>query len=117
MRVLRQHGIAATIAAEFDDTALMKAFGREGLGVFPAPAVLAREISRQFEVERLGAPDDLVEIQKVEPDLVILDRNPLENIRHSETVQMVMLNGRLYDSALNEIGTRQRTREPLWWER
>lgn len=39
----------------------MKAFGREGLGVFPAPAVLAKEITRQFEVERLGAPDDLVE--------------------------------------------------------
>lgn len=58
---LRQHGIAPTIAAEFEDTALMKAFGREGLGVFPAPAVLAKEISRQFEVERLGVPDDLVE--------------------------------------------------------
>lgn len=58
---LRQHGIAPTIAAEFEDTALMKAFGREGLGVFPAPAVLAKEISRQFEVERLGAPNDLVE--------------------------------------------------------
>ncbi|MBL0730573.1 transcriptional activator NhaR [Piscinibacter sp. HJYY11] len=58
---LRQHGIAPNIAAEFQDTALMKAFGREGLGVFPAPAVLAREISRQFEVERLGSPDDLVE--------------------------------------------------------
>lgn len=58
---LRRHGLTPPIAAEFEDTALMKAFGREGLGVFPAPAVLAREISRQFEVERLGTPDDLVE--------------------------------------------------------
>jgi LysR family transcriptional activator of nhaA len=58
---LRQQGIAPRIAAEFDDTALMKAFGREGLGVFPAPAVLAKEIARQFEVEALGGPDDLVE--------------------------------------------------------
>lgn len=58
---LRQQGIAPNIAAEFEDTALMKAFGREGLGVFPAPAVLSKEITRQFEVERLGAPDDLVE--------------------------------------------------------
>ncbi|WOB10785.1 transcriptional activator NhaR [Piscinibacter gummiphilus] len=58
---LRQHAIAPTIAAEFQDTALMKAFAREGLGVFAAPAVLAKEISRQFEVERIGAPDDLVE--------------------------------------------------------
>ncbi|MRD46042.1 transcriptional activator NhaR [Caenimonas koreensis DSM 17982] len=58
---LRRHGLAPQIAGEFEDSALMKAFGREGLGVFPAPAVLAREISRQLEVERLGAPDDLVE--------------------------------------------------------
>lgn len=58
---LRRHGLAPRIAAEFDDTALMKAFGREGLGVFPAPAVLAKEIARQFEVERLGTPEDLVE--------------------------------------------------------
>lgn len=58
---LRRHGIAPRIAAEFDDTALMKAFGREGLGVFPGPAVLAKEIARQFEVDTLGGPDDLVE--------------------------------------------------------
>lgn len=58
---MRRHGLTPQIAAEFDDTALMKAFGREGLGVFPAPAVLAKEISRQFEVERLATPEDLVE--------------------------------------------------------
>lgn len=58
---LRQRGMAPTIAAEFEDTALMKAFGREGLGVFPGPAVLAKEIARQFEVEKLGAPNDLAE--------------------------------------------------------
>ncbi|MBI5276803.1 MAG: transcriptional activator NhaR [Burkholderiales bacterium] len=58
---LRRHALSPQFAAEFEDTALMKAFGREGLGVFPAPAVLAKEISRQFEVERLGAPEDLVE--------------------------------------------------------
>jgi LysR family transcriptional activator of nhaA len=58
---LRRHQLAPRVAGEFEDTALMKAFGREGLGVFPAPAVLAKEIARQFEVERLGVPDDLVE--------------------------------------------------------
>lgn len=58
---LRRHVIASPIAGEFDDTALMKAFGREALGVFPAPAVLAEEITRQFEVARLGVPDDLME--------------------------------------------------------
>lgn len=58
---LRQQAIAPRIAAEFDDTALMKAFGREGRGVFPAPAVLAAEIARQYEVVELGTGADLVE--------------------------------------------------------
>ncbi|MGV3570803.1 MAG: transcriptional activator NhaR [Ramlibacter sp.] len=58
---LRRHGLSPAIAAEFEDTALLKAFGREGLGCFPAPGVLAKEICRQYQVERLGAPDDLVE--------------------------------------------------------
>jgi LysR family transcriptional activator of nhaA len=58
---LRQHGVGARVVAEFDDGALMKAFGREGRGVFPAPAVLAREIARQYEVVHLGTADDLVE--------------------------------------------------------
>lgn len=58
---LRQHGLSPLVAAEFEDTALMKAFGREGLGCFPAPGVLAKEISRQYQVERIGAPQDLVE--------------------------------------------------------
>jgi len=58
---LRRHDLAPAVAAEFQDTALMKAFGREGLGVLPAPAVLAREISRQFEAKVVGVPSDLAE--------------------------------------------------------
>jgi imidazolonepropionase-like amidohydrolase len=51
-------------------------------------------------------------------DLLVLDRNPLENIRNSETLTMVMLNGRLYDAkTLDEIGERPRRRLPFWFER
>ena len=58
---LRQQDIAPRVAAEFDDSALMKAFGRQGRGVFPAPAVLAQEIARQYEVVVIGTADDLAE--------------------------------------------------------
>lgn len=58
---LRQHAVVQRVAAEFDDGALMKAFGREGRGVFPAPGVLAAEIARQYEVVELGTAADLVE--------------------------------------------------------
>lgn len=58
---LRQRAIAPTVAAEFDDSALLKAFGREGQGVFAAPAVLAQEIMQQYQVVLLGCPADLWE--------------------------------------------------------
>ncbi|MGN3975012.1 amidohydrolase family protein [Tsuneonella sp. SYSU-LHT278] len=51
-------------------------------------------------------------------DLVILDANPLDDIRNTEKVSRVMLGGRLYDAAtLNEQVTGNRRREPYWWER
>ncbi len=62
---LRQHALTPPLAAEFDDSALLKAFGREGQGFFAAPAVLpavlADEIAQQYQVEWLGTADDLVE--------------------------------------------------------
>jgi LysR family transcriptional regulator, transcriptional activator of nhaA len=58
---LRERGIVPRIAAEFDDSALMNAFGREGRGAFPVPAVLAGEIARQYEVVSLGTAEGLVE--------------------------------------------------------
>ena len=50
-------------------------------------------------------------------DLQILDKNPLENIRNTNTVHYVMKNGRLYDAAtLDEIWPRQRKLPThQWW--
>jgi len=50
-------------------------------------------------------------------DLVVLDRNPLENVRNTDSVNMVMLNGRLYDAAtMDEIGNHPKKRKPFYWE-
>ena len=44
-------------------------------------------------------------------DLVVIDGNPLQDIRQSEKVAWTMVNGRLYDAAtLNETGSRERKR-------
>jgi LysR family transcriptional activator of nhaA len=53
---MRQQGLTPTLAAEFDDSALLKAFGREGQGVFAAPSVLAQEVAQQYQVVELGRP-------------------------------------------------------------
>ncbi|CAA9415283.1 MAG: Transcriptional regulator, LysR family [uncultured Ramlibacter sp.] len=58
---LRESELAPPVAAEFDDAALTKAFGRQGAGVFAGPAVLAAEIENQYEVVRLGTVPALVE--------------------------------------------------------
>jgi len=47
------------VVGEFDDSALLKAFGQEGTGFFPGPSVLAREIQRQHKVNRVGPASGL----------------------------------------------------------
>ncbi|WP_170303944.1 amidohydrolase family protein [Sphingosinicella humi] len=50
-------------------------------------------------------------------DLVILDADPLVDIRNSDDVSKVMLNGRLYDAAtLAEEVTGTSTLQPYYWE-
>jgi len=42
------------IVGEFDDSALMKAFGQAGTAAFPAPTVIQAEIARQYKVRHVG---------------------------------------------------------------
>ncbi len=44
-----------------EDSALMKAFGHSGRGIFPAPAARAREVERQYGTITLGQTDDVQE--------------------------------------------------------
>ncbi len=55
------HGIHPKIVGEFADSALMKVFGEAGLGFFPGPAAIEREIRRQFHVRVAGRLEGLVE--------------------------------------------------------
>jgi imidazolonepropionase-like amidohydrolase/Tol biopolymer transport system component len=50
-------------------------------------------------------------------DLVILEKNPLDNIQNTNSVNMVMVNGRLYNAdTLDEIGNYSRKRSKFWFE-
>jgi LysR family transcriptional activator of nhaA len=57
LRWCAERRIDARIVGEFDDTALMKAFGGAGAGIFPVPAAVADEVRRQFGVEVVGRVD------------------------------------------------------------
>ncbi len=50
-------------------------------------------------------------------DLIVLEKNPLEDIRNSESVLYTMVNGRLFDtSTMNEIGNHPKERNTFYWE-
>ncbi|GAA0613922.1 amidohydrolase family protein [Brevundimonas kwangchunensis] len=48
-------------------------------------------------------------------DMIVLDANPLENIRNTTSISHTIANGRVYDNRMNEIAPRQRERAPFWF--
>ncbi len=50
-------------------------------------------------------------------DLLVLEKNPLEDIQNSNSLIFTMANGRLYDSStMNEVGNEPKTRAQFYWE-
>lgn len=49
-----QHEIDPEIRCEFEDAAMLKIAGKEGLGVFVAPTIIVEEVERMYGVSRLG---------------------------------------------------------------
>ena len=50
-------GVHPDVAGEFDDSALLEAFGAKGLGFFPVPSILAKEIAAERGLSVIGRAD------------------------------------------------------------
>ncbi len=103
------HGQQQGLALHWD----MWSFARGGWSPVEALATATRTPAKALGFADLGTlePGKLA-------DLVILDADPTENIRNTEKIAKVMLNGRLYDAAtLNEEVTGTRQRQPYYWEK
>lgn len=61
MRWFDSQRLRPQIVGEFDDSALMKAFGQAGIGIFTAPSVIADEITQQYGVVVLGRIDEVLD--------------------------------------------------------
>ncbi|MFD0749523.1 amidohydrolase family protein [Mucilaginibacter calamicampi] len=66
----------------------------------------------------LGMDKEIGSLEKGKlADLVILNQNPLDDIRNSDNIKYVMVNGRLYDAeTMNETGSGNKLRMNFWWQ-
>jgi LysR family transcriptional activator of nhaA len=58
---LSERGLRPRIVGEFDDTALLEVFGRDGVGLFPGPTALEATIEAREQVQRVGRAEGLAE--------------------------------------------------------
>lgn len=78
---LEQNNIAPNIVAEFDDSALMKSFGRTGFGVFSSPTLIEEYVIDKYDVKVLGRTDEFKE-----PYYII---SPERRLKHPAIIEIV----------------------------
>lgn len=56
-----EHTIKPRVVAEFEDRALMKAFGERGTGVFTSPQTMEEDVLKKYGVRVIGRTDEIQE--------------------------------------------------------
>jgi imidazolonepropionase-like amidohydrolase len=116
---------AARIAGAGGRVAVGTGGGVQGMSFHWTMALLAKGM-RNHDILRaatingadaigLGSEVGSIEVGKL-ADLVVLDRNPLVDIRNTNSLRYVMKNGRLYDAnTLDQIAPVAKKLDSPWW--
>ncbi|WP_405600054.1 MULTISPECIES: amidohydrolase family protein [unclassified Pseudoalteromonas] len=120
----------AKVAAELQDLGVLVNLGahgqREGLGAHWEMWMFAQGGMTPLEAIRASTLDPAkylgldknvgsLEVGKL-ADLMVIDGDPLKNIRDSDKVDYTMINGRLFNAeTMNEVGKKER--QPLYFEK
>lgn len=123
------HVSNAQVAAQLQDLGVMVNLGahgqREGLAahwemwMFAQGGMSAHEVLRAATLDSaryIGLDEHIGSLEAGKlADLIVIDGDPLKDIRVTDKVQYTMINGRLFDAAtMNEVGKKQR--EKLYFE-
>ena len=103
------HGQLQGLAAHWE-TWMMAAGGMTNMEALKTATINAAEY--------IGAGMDIgsLKVGKM-ADLIVLSENPLDDIENTQTVEKVMVNGRLHEAnTMDEIGNRPKKRKPFYWE-
>jgi len=115
---LQRAGVAVNLGAHGQREGLAAHWEMWTLGRGGMTSLEAIRVATLNGAKYLGMDKD---IGSLEPgklaDLAIIDGDVLADIRNSDRVTQVMLNGRLYDTAtMNEVGATPRARKPFFFE-
>jgi imidazolonepropionase-like amidohydrolase len=104
------HGQREGLAAHWEMWMLVQG------GMTPLEAIRAATLNG---ARYLGLDKDIGSLEAGKlADLVVIDADPLADIRQSDRVKLVMVNGRLYDAqTMDEVGASPRKRRPFFFER
>lgn len=117
-KLLADQGVNVSIGAHGQREGLASHWEMWGFAQGGMSAVEALRSATIAPAEKLGFDHDIGSLEAGKlADLVVLDANPLDDIYQSDKVNMVMLNGRLYEAeTLNETVTGDRKTRPFYWQ-